>query len=827
MRPGLSSNRPDLLAALCLPDPIDAAAVVLRPLKSKPAVDDFVPPGLTPLALAACLLLTPHGAAWAQQRQSQPQVGTQVRQIAAKPAPKPRPASRAEADKNLPVQLDADSVSSRLDQETRAEGNALLQRGDLTLKADSLSYNQSDDLATAQGSVIIERDGNVFTGPELRLHVQRFEGEFISPTYFFSATGAGGKAARVDFIDENRLRAVGGTYSSCRPDDPDKPLAWELSTRSIRLDFEANEGVADGAVVRFYGVPILAAPRLSFPLGDQRKSGWLPPTFNQDSRSGVEFGVPYYWNIAPQRDATVTPKLITRRGFGVDSEFRYLTPRHDGQITLDVLPNDRIADATRWATSLKQNGSFADWRYHVNAERVSDNIYWKDFPHGITSLTPRLLATDLGSSRSFNPGLGEVQLYGRWQQWQVLQDIDDRISTPYQRSPQLGTRWTATLPRQFEAGLNLEYNRFDLPRDYFPRDLPTGSRVHALGHLGWSREEAGWWFKPRLSFNAASYDLDRPLADGRRSASRVVPTFSIDQGWVFERKTEYFGRALVQTLEPRLFYVRTPYRDQVTLPNFDAAAKDFNFDSIYTENDFSGVDRVSDAHQLTMGVVSRMTSQRDGSELLRLGVVQRFQFRDQRITAEGTPNTQKLSDLLLLGSAHLNPRWWADGAVQYNSESNRAVRSVLSLRYSPGPFRTVNATYRLARGQSEQAELGWQWPISGAGVPEAAVRRGTSGGSSCSGTWYSVGRVLYSLQDRRVTDALVGFEYDAGCWIGRMGVERRSTGRTEANTRWMFQLELVGLGRLGNIPLNVLRDNIPGYRLLRDDRAALTDASYD
>jgi len=799
---------------------------LLGPLKTRSNASSL--PGLSPLALAACLTLAGASGAWAQ---GQSQVGTEVRQIA---RPAGKTLSRTDADKNQPLLLDAASLSSRLDQETRAEGDAVLRRRDLTLKADSLSYHQATDLATAKGSVSIERDGNRFTGPELRLFVQRFEGQFLNPTYFFASNGAGGKAQQVDFIDEYRSRALAGTYSSCRADDPDHAPAWELSTSSIRLDFETNEGIADGAVVRFYGVPILAAPRLSFPLGDGRKSGWLPPKFNLDSRSGVEFGVPYYWNIAPQRDATLTPKIITRRGLGLDSEFRYLAPSYQGLVSLDLLPNDRITGRTRWAWGLSQSGTAPmDWRYQINAERVSDDIYWKDFPHGITSLTPRLLATDLGASRAWTPAVGELRLYGRLQQWQVLQDLDPaaRIDTPYQRSPQLGARWSAEqLPLGFDAGLSLEYNRFNLPRNAAPLPLPTGSRVHALGHLGWTLGDTGWWLKPRISFNAASYQLDQSMADGRRSASRVVPTFSIDQGWLFERKTEYFGRALLQTLEPRLFYVRTPFRDQLGLPNFDAAAKDFNFDSIYTDNSFSGVDRVSDAHQLTLGVSSRLTSLRDGSELLRLGVVQRVLFRDQRITPDGTANTQRLSDLLLLGSAHLSPRWWADGAIQYNSDLNRTVRSVMSLRYSPGPFRTINATYRLARGQSEQAELGWQWPLSGPAAgnrTESAVRQATTGGSSCSGSWYSVGRVLYSMQDRRITDSLVGFEYDAGCWIGRVVVERRSTGRAEANTRWMFQLELVGLGRLGNNPLNVLRDNIPGYRLLREDRAALTDASYD
>lgn len=795
---------------------------MLRPLKSISA--GCLPPVFTLLATAVLVLLSGPGSVSAQE------LSRTVTQV--KPVDKGAADPRTASEKDLPVVLTARTLDSRVDLDTRAEGDVVLQRGDLTLKADSLSYNQTDDLAKAMGRVSIERDGNVFSGPELHLYVQRFEGEFLNPTYFFSRTGAGGTAQRVDFLDRQRSRAIAGTYSSCRPDDAGHVLAWQLSARSLNLDFESDEGVADGAVLRFYGVPILAAPHLSFPLGGQRKSGWLPPSLNLDSRSGVDLGVPYYWNIAPQRDATLTPKIITRRGPGLDSEFRYLTPSDKGELKLDLLPNDRVTGRSRWAWGLKQSGlGPMDWRYQIDAERVSDDGYWKDFPHGIASLTPRLLSTDLRSSRNINSSLGDLKVYGRMQQWQVLQDLDPNavIATPYQRSPQLGARWALTQPQHLDAGLEVEYNRFDLPREAAPLPLPTGSRVHALGHLSWSFGDAGWWLKPQMSFNAASYQLDQALSAGNTSASRVVPTFSIDHGWVFERKAEYLGHSVLQTLEPRLLYVNTPYRDQLGLPNFDAAPKDFNFDSIYTENAFSGVDRVSDAHQLTLGVISRVSSQSDGAELLRLGLVQKVLFRNQLITPEGMPNTHKLSDLLLLGSAHLNQRWWTDGSIEFNPDLGRTVRSVMSLRYSPGPFRTLNATYRLARGQSEQAELGWQWPLAGAAsgsTAENAVRKAAKGGS-CAGTWYTVGRVLYSMLDRRITDSLVGFEYDAGCWIGRVVVERRSTGYAEANTRWLFQLELVGLGQLGNNPLNLLRDNIPGYRLLRNDRAALNEASYD
>jgi LPS-assembly protein len=233
---------------------------------------------------------------------------------------------------------------------------------------------------------------------------------------------------------------------------------------------------------------------------------------------------------------------------------------------------------------------------------------------------------------------------------------------------------------------------------------------------------------------------------------------------------------------------------------------------------------VSDAHQVTAGVTTRLLDPRTGAEAVRLGIVQRYLFRDQLITPEGEPFRQRFSDVLLLGSSTLIPRWTLDASVQYSPDSKRTIRSIIGARYSPGPFRTINATYRLARGLSEQVELGWQWPIYGP-VPTTAASESrsplrTESSKSCKGTLYGVGRINYSTRDSRITDSVVGLEYDAGCWIGRVVAERLSTGRSEATTRLLLQLELVGLSRLGSNPLQVLKDNIPGYRLLRDGSPA-------
>ena len=788
--------------------------------------------------------------AWAQVGSANPadpasQTGEPI-ELRASPMAQPPP--RGEAGRQLPIILRAQTLHGRPDLETVAEGNAEFRRGGLVIRADRLTYDQPDDLAIAKGDVHISRDGNIYSGPELQLKVQRFEGFFVNPVYYFSRTGAGGTAQRVDFLDEQRAVASGATYTSCPVDGSDGSggPAWLLTTDRVQVDFATNEGIAEGAVLRFYGVPILAAPRLSFPLTDARKSGWLPPSFGLDSKSGVQASIPYYWNIAPNRDATLTPALSSRRGPSLESEFRYLEPKLGGEVKLNLLPHDQVTGTTRYALNALHDTDFdRDTRLQMRLLRVSDDDYWKDFPHQVASLTPRLLASDLRVSRQF----GDWNTYARVQRWQVLQTADPatRIEAPYERLPQIGARHTSRFGRGFEFDFESEFNRFVNPADAVSTPRATGIRLHALGNLSRPYVTPGWSLTPKLAFNAASYSLDRRPGSIEATSSRVVPTLSLDSAWVFERDARFLGRAVRQTLEPRLFYVNTPFRDQTSLPNFDSATKDLNFDSVFTENAFSGVDRVSDAHHLTAGVTTRVLDPDTGAEALRLGLAQRFLFRDQRLTLQpnGQPDaalTRGFQELLLLGSTTLIPAWTLNASVQYTPANGRLTRSVVSARYSPGPYRTLSVTHRLTRGLSEQVELGWQWPIygpapdaSGSGLRSAGAGAGgggrAEGGSAsagCHGSWYAVGRVNYSTLDRRITDGVAGVEYDAGCWIGRVVATRTSTGLSEATTRLLLQLELVGLSRLGTNPLQVLKDNIPGYRLLRDERAPVQPLStYD
>jgi LPS-assembly protein len=305
-----------------------------------------------------------------------------------------------------------------------------------------------------------------------------------------------------------------------------------------------------------------------------------------------------------------------------------------------------------------------------------------------------------------------------------------------------------------------------------------------------------------------------------------VPTFSLDSGMIFERDASYFGRAFRQTLEPRAFYVYTPFRNQNDLPNYDSAANDFSFATVYTENAFSGNDRISDSNLLTLGVTSRLIDPDTGAEAARFGVAQRLRFADQLVTLpNGTPVTDRFSDILLGAQINWTPKWSVDGTVQYNPDQHDSTRTAISARYNPGPYRTISAAYRYqadttstSNDGSRSIDIGWQWPINdlwGDYGKDLGPGRGQGGGR-----WYAVGRLNYSLQDSKLTDGVLGLEYDGCCWIGRVVVERITTGQVSASTRIMFQLELVGFASVGTNPARTLTQNIQRYTPLRQPTLA-------
>jgi LPS-assembly protein len=765
---------------------------------------------LSPVALLTCALL--------QSLSSHAQQAVEDSPVRLKSSPLLQEKIPQSVRSSLPTFLFGEQIYGRPDLETTSEGQAEMRRGDMVIRADRLDYDQPTDLAKARGHVHVNRAGNVYEGPLLELKVDSFEGFFNDPNYQFLKNEGHGEAKRADFLDENRVVVHKATFTTCRRlPGPSWLPDWILRASVIRMDNEEDVGEAEGALLSFKGVPLLPIPYLSFPLSDKRKSGFLPPTVGVDNVKGLEVQQPYYWNIAPNRDATLFPTLMSKRGVDLGAEFRYLESGYSGRLSGNYMPNDKLREQDRWGLSYQHLGSIntglaavGGVGLNLNLNRVSDSNYWRDF----TPLNPALSQRLLPNDASLSWGRGEWTTSVRAVKWQTLQDVAAPITPPYDRWPQLAARFSRPNVGGVDVVFNADYTQFQADR--LLTGQPNSQRVFTQLQLSRPWRAPGGYITPKLQLHATSYQFDGPLVNGASEASRVVPTISLDSGLVFERDASFFGRDFLQTLEPRAFYVKTPYRDQSFLPNYDSGASDFNFATIYTENAFVGNDRISDSNLMTLGVTSRLLNPDTGAESVRLGMAQRLRFQDQLVTLPGgLPVQDRVSDLLLGGAINWTPKWALESIVQFNPKTEESVRSTVGARYSPGNYRTVTAAYRFQRDVSEQIDISWQWPLNdlwGDRGQELGPGRGQG-----DGRWYSVGRLNYSVPTASMVNAVLGFEYDAGCWLGRIVLELQQTSLTTANQRIMFQLEFVGFSRLGVSPLRTLKTNIPRYQNLREE----------
>ena len=775
-------------------------------------------------ALAALALgsVTSQTTAWAQDTVGNAEAGA----IGLKPDAGLIETLPPEASDAVPTFVRSQTMENKGKTVSEFEGEVEVRRHDLVIRADKVEFDQQSSDLKASGNVLINRNGDRFTGPELQINVDSSKGYFEQPEYQLLKNGGTGNASRVNFINRDLMEVEDGQYSTCERIPGSKWMPdWLIRASSIELDTKDDVGTAKGGVLEFKGVPILAAPYLTFPLSDERKSGALPPSMSIDSDSGVELALPYYFNIAPNMDATLTPRVMTKRGVDLGGELRYLEPSFAGTFKGAFMPSDQLRDEDRWAYSLdhRQNlvpnfagGSGLGLR--VQANRVSDDNYWSDFPRSITSLTSRLLGTSatLGWSKSnWSIGAGTYK-------WQALQVEGSEFTPPYDRPAVIGANYenlsqTILGVKDWEVTMQSNFTRFERTSDNDAGESVTsgGDRSLAVGRLSKRVQASGWYVQPAAQIHATQYNTTDTTAGGRVAASRVVPTLSVDSGLTFERQTELFGSSYTQTLEPRAFLTWTPYKDQSDLPNYDSGSRDFNLATMYAENAFNGNDRIADTRAATIGVSSRLLSPESGSEVARLSLAQRYYLTDQNVTLPGgTAVSKGFSDVLLSGRVQWDPLWSLDSTVQYNLETNESARTTVGGRYTPGPYKVLSAAYRYQRDTSEYLDLGWQWPLSALWGGATNAQPGRALGPN---QWYSVGRVNYSLPDRKVVDLVAGFEYDAGCWLGRVVLQRLQTSTTESSESILFQLEFSGFSRVGASSLQTLQGSVPGYRYLREE----------
>ncbi|MFC5472631.1 LPS-assembly protein LptD [Paraherbaspirillum soli] len=708
--------------------------------------------------------------------------------------------SRAD-DSNAPTTVQAEQMTGRPDRVINLDNDVDLVRGQTEVQSDKATYRIIENEVEAHGCVRMNRYGDKYTGDDLLLNMDTGQGFITKPTFRFKSNDGHGSAEQIDFEDEEHAKVITGTYTTCPGTKPD----WYIKSSRLDIDSGGDEAVAHNGILYFKSVPILGAPSLSFPLSDERRSGVLPPVLATTNKGGFELSVPYYFNIAPNRDLTLYPNLITQRGLQMGADARYLGTTYSGQTKLEFLPDDRLTKTNRYAvqsihTQTLAPGLSMNWNVNV----ASDDQYPDDFSHSLTQASQRLLnrELDLTYGGSFWSVVAKASRY------QVLQDFDVNgtplLARPYDRMPQV----TFTAAKQdifgFDWTVNAEYARFwNSELDPVSKQsalLPLGGdRIYINPQLSYPIIRPGYFLTPKIQFDATSYHIANNQPGAHNDFSRVLPTFSVDSGLIFERNAKLFGNAITQTLEPRLFYVRTPFHDQSQFPLFDTSAADFNFAQIFNENRYVGHDRISDANQLTAAVVSRFIEE-SGLERLRLGIGQRLYFTEPRVKlgAADTINTSR-SDLLASAGGQLTSAVGIDNTVQYSQSNQQWVRANSTIRFQPAPKKVVNLAFRLDHTNFDlnkkylkQIDLSAQWPI--------AQR------------WYGVGRANYSLQEKKTIEGLLGLEYKADCWVFRMVAQRIPTSSQRTTTGYFFQLELNGLSKIGSDPINVLRSSIPGYQ---------------
>jgi LPS-assembly protein len=670
-------------------------------------------------------------------------------------------------------------------------GNVKLDRGNDKLEADNISYLKESNILDAEGNVYLEQPGLRVTSNKLHYDLENQQGNADQAEFRLTDPVARGTATTAEIINANQSRYTQVNYTTCQPGNSD----WLIEAEEMEIDQATGVGVARNTKLRFKGVPFIYLPYASFPIDDRRKSGFLPPSIGTSENTGADISIPYYFNIAPQMDATFTPRIMSKRGLLLGGEFRYLAEKSQGTIKAELLPSDSEQgpgeNDTRGALNVELNGTPATaWRYDIDLNYVSDKDY-------IDDLGTSLAATSVKHQER----RGDIQyqgagwsFLGRAQQYQTIDRLTAINDRPYSRLPQV----LVNLEKPDQSmgltyHLQSEYVNFDHSSD----TKVKGSRLDLQPGISLPMRRPWGFLTPKLSLRHTHYNLENQTTGLNDNPSRTLPTLSIDSGLYFERDANWFGNAITQTLEPRLYYLYTPKEDQSDIPDFDTATLDFSFANLFRENRFSGSDKVGDANQLTTALTSRSLSSETGEELFRasIGQISYFRDRDVQLQSGGAAVNDDSSSIVAEVATKLSSNWRMQAGLQWNphSSSNATEKSAFGLHYLDEKQRILNLTYRHTNGSIEQTDLSARWPINH--------------------QFHAVGRWNYSLLHNKTMEAFAGIEYDSCCWVSRFIVRNyRSDANSEGNLALFLQIELKGLTSLGDKIDQFLERGILGYR---------------
>lgn len=695
-----------------------------------------------------------------------------------------RPLSNATAaadDATLPTDVGGENIDISQRDTTVLSGKVELQRGDQWLGTDKLTYQHDTERFFTEGPVQYQDDGLRFTADKAegdqKADLMRLQGV----RYQFNQNLGNGTAESLTMSGKTGTMQD-GTYSTCPPGQ----RQWEFTASRIDVDQEQAMGTARNATLRLGGVPVLWLPYVRFPTDDRRRTGLLAPTLGRDDRNGFEYEQPIYLNLAPNYDATLKPRWLSKRGLMLGGEFRYLTEGSRGVLDASWLPDDDVTGRDRGLATFQHRSSLGPhWYASANLNHVSDVRYFEDFGDSLASSSVSLLASDAGI---YGRGLGWSASLSA-QSWQIANPIVVPGTEPYRRLPTAQAAWERTFAPWLELGATAEAVRFQ------HETLDGGERVDIKPYVRLPFGGAAWFVTPEIAWRYTAYSLDDSLvpAGGDRSPTRSVPVMSLDAGAFLEREFQWNDRGLLQTLEPRLYYLRVPYRDQDDLPLFDTQPLTFSWPGLFRDNRFAGADRQGDADQVTLALTSRLLDAADGRELVSGSIGRIHYFDPPRVTVPGAPLlSDEGSAWVAEANIALGRRWSLGLAQQWEPDTDRTTLSAVRSQWRFGDGGLVNASYRYRADLLEQTDLSFVLPINQ--------------------NWRLMGRWNYSLRDDETLEALAGFEWKSCCVAVRLlGRQYIREFGGERNTGIYLELELNGLGGLGRDTARLLDDAILDY----------------
>ncbi|MEQ1800857.1 MAG: LPS assembly protein LptD [Gammaproteobacteria bacterium] len=656
----------------------------------------------------------------------------------------------------------------------------VMRQGERQLGADAGRFDRATGEFAAEGNVEFLDPNAWVRGDAARYNSNTGQFSIEGARYDLFGLSARGSADRIAVEETRLLSLTNVTYTTCASGKDD----WLLRAGSLSLDRETGTGTARNARLEFKGVPILYAPYLTYPIDNQRKSGLLLPDVGNSDQRGIEFEMPYYFNLSPNYDATLTPHYMSRRGLQAKGEFRYLSGGTSGLVNGEFLPNDDVADENRGLISwFNQSQLPAGWRTTVDATDVTDPAYYEDLSSGLANTSQTHLRRRL-DFELFNETWFTLL---RFEDYETLDEAIVPEDEPYRRVPQLAINGSwPNAPLGLELGVESEFAYFDRTTGV------TGLRSHLLPEVSRPLQIGPLLVEPYAAFDYTTYDLNDVEPAGDDSPSRSLPVYSLDMRTLLERVWGDGGKWL-QTVEPRVQFVHVPFEDQSALPVFDTIEPDFNLVQLFRRNRYVGLDRLSDTDQLNLGLTTRLMRSKDGSQFLTatIGETQYFSSRDVVLPGE-LPSDDGASDYVAELGMNINDQWNVDLGYQWDSDENVTQLAEARVLYRADDFRILNLSYRYRRDSIEEIDVAGAWPLGD--------------------RWSVVGRFDYSLQDNETLERFLGLEYSTCCWGIRLVARNYLTSRDgESDSSIALQLILKGFGSSGSPAERLLDRGILGY----------------